>query len=103
MIFVYHYVIIPFDPQHLPKHAPLILQGAGCKRAGCLCLETLKFTLLISLHTARIYQTIMKTQRYGHINEIVMNRHISEHHGVRLYGRNCRRHQIYRLKKGSLH
>ena len=46
MIFVYHYVIIPFDPQHLPKHALLILQGAGIKRAGIRCPETYNFTLL---------------------------------------------------------
>ena len=35
MIFVYHYVIIPFDPQYLPKHDPLILQSGGCKSGGC--------------------------------------------------------------------
>ena len=32
MMFVYHYVIIPFHPQYLPRHAP---QGAGCQGAGC--------------------------------------------------------------------
>ena len=31
-----------------PKHALLILQGAGIKRAGIRCLETLHFTLLFA-------------------------------------------------------
>ena len=31
MMFVYHYVIIPFHPQYLPRHAP---QGAGIQGAG---------------------------------------------------------------------
>ena len=48
MIFVYRYVIIPFNPQYLPKHVPLILQGAGCQRAGCQWLKTLNFPLLSS-------------------------------------------------------
>ena len=46
---MYHYVIIPFDPQHLPKHALLILQGAGCKRTECWWLETHPFPLLIQI------------------------------------------------------
>ena len=36
----------PFNPWYLPKHAPLILQGAGSLRAGCWCPKTPKFTLL---------------------------------------------------------
>ena len=44
--FVYHYIIIPFDPQYLLKDALLILQGAGSKRAGSGWLETPPFTLL---------------------------------------------------------
>ena len=35
MMFVYHYVIIPFHPQYLPRHAPLILQSGGCRGGGC--------------------------------------------------------------------
>ena len=31
MMFVYHYVIIPFHPQYLPRHAP---QGGGSQRGG---------------------------------------------------------------------
>ena len=46
MMFVYHYLIIPFHPQYLPRHAPLILQGAGCQRAGCRWLRIGIFTLL---------------------------------------------------------
>ena len=46
MMFVYHYVIIPFNPQCLPKHAPLLLQGGGIQRGGIGCLRTAKFTLL---------------------------------------------------------
>ena len=34
MMFVYHYVIIPFHPQYLNRKAPLILQGAGSQGAG---------------------------------------------------------------------
>ena len=34
-------------PQYFPKHAPLILQGAGIKRAGIGWLETPIFTLLL--------------------------------------------------------
>ena len=30
-MFVYHYVIIPFHTQYLPRHAP---QGAGIQGAG---------------------------------------------------------------------
>ena len=47
MMFVYHYVIIPFHPQYLPRHAPLILQGAGCQRAGCRWGRTPQFSLLL--------------------------------------------------------
>ena len=47
MMFVYYYVIIPFHPQYLPRHAPLILQGAGCQRAGCWWLRIGIFTLLL--------------------------------------------------------
>ena len=43
MMFVYHYVIIPFHPQYLPRHAP---QGGGCQRGGCWWPKTLKFSLL---------------------------------------------------------
>ena len=32
MMFVYHYVIIPFHPQYLPRHAT---QGGGCQGGGC--------------------------------------------------------------------
>ena len=35
MMFVYHYVIIPFHPQYLPRYAPLILQNGGCPGGGC--------------------------------------------------------------------
>ena len=49
MIFVYHYVIIPFNPQYLPKHAPLILQGVEIQRGGIWWLRTLKFPLLLSI------------------------------------------------------
>ena len=45
MMFMCHYVIIPFHPQYLPRHAP---QGAGCQGAGCRWLKTLKFPLLIT-------------------------------------------------------
>ena len=31
MMFVYHYVIIPFQPQYLPRHAP---QGEGIQGGG---------------------------------------------------------------------
>ena len=41
MMFVYHYVIIPFNPQYLPKHAPLILQGA--KEQGAVVSERPNF------------------------------------------------------------
>ena len=30
-MFVYHYVIIPFHPQYLPRHAP---QGGGIQGGG---------------------------------------------------------------------
>ena len=30
-----HYLIIPFNPQYLPKLVPLILQRGGCQRGGC--------------------------------------------------------------------
>ena len=51
MMLVYHYVIIPFHPQYLPRHAPLILQGGGCQRGGCRWPETLHFPLLSSQKT----------------------------------------------------
>ena len=76
MMFVYHYVIIPlilknaykkiakysslsimevkpfpfiipFHPQYLSKHAPLILQGGGIQRGVIRCSRTLKFSLLV--------------------------------------------------------
>ena len=34
MMFVYHHVIIPFHPQNLPRHAPLILQSGGSRGGG---------------------------------------------------------------------
>ena len=34
MMFVYHYVIIPFHPQYLPRHAPLILESGGIQSGG---------------------------------------------------------------------
>ena len=43
MMFVYHYVIIPFHPQYLPRHAP---QGGGIQRGGIRWPETYKFSLL---------------------------------------------------------
>ena len=46
MMFVYHYVIIPFNPQYLPKHAPLILQGGRSQRGGSWWLRTAQFSLL---------------------------------------------------------
>ena len=49
MIFVYHYVIIPFNPQYLPKHAPLILQSGGIQSGRIGWLRTPKFTLLTEI------------------------------------------------------
>ena len=46
MMFVYHYVIIPFHPQYLPKHVSLILQGGRCQIGGCRCPRTYNFSLL---------------------------------------------------------
>ena len=46
MMSVYHYVIIPFHPQYLPRHAPLILQGAGSQGAGSRWGRTPNFSLL---------------------------------------------------------
>ena len=40
MMFVYHYVIIPFHPQYLPRHAP---QGGGCQGGGCRGTKPLNF------------------------------------------------------------
>ena len=40
MMFVYHYVIIPFHPQYLPRHAP---QGGGCQGGGCRESKRLSF------------------------------------------------------------
>ena len=39
-------VIIPFNPQYLPKHAPLILHGGGIQSGGIRCLKTYPFPLL---------------------------------------------------------
>ena len=43
-------VIIPFNPQYLPKHAFLILQEAGSQGAGSWCLRSRNFSLLIRIH-----------------------------------------------------
>ena len=53
MMFVYHYVIIPFHPQYLPKHAPLILPGEGAKEEGAVAQNRPIFSTVIlwTLHT----------------------------------------------------
>ena len=38
--------IIPFHPQYLPRHAPLILQGVGIQGGGIRWPKTLIFSLL---------------------------------------------------------
>ena len=54
MMFVCHYVIIPFHPQYLPRHA---LQGAGCQGAGCRGAKRLSFLYLGQmLHSVGLYQ-----------------------------------------------
>ena len=55
-------VIIPFDPQYLPRHASLILQGAGCQRAGCRCPNIGIFTLLKTIFEANSME--MKNSMY---------------------------------------
>ena len=68
-------VIIPFYPQYLPKHAPLILQEAGCQRAGCCCLRTLQFSLLTM------------TDRYSNFNIIS---YTEDRHELRVTDTKCR-------------
>ena len=46
MMFVYHYLIIPFQPQYLPRHAP---QGAGIQGAGIGGAELSNFLYCIPL------------------------------------------------------
>ena len=72
MMFVYHYVIIPFHPQYLPRHTPLILQGGGCQRGGCQrgggrWHRTPKFSLL--LLTLSNMQSLILQQ--GKVSEVL--------------------------------
>ena len=64
MMFVYHYVTIPFHPQYLPRHAP---QGGGIQRGGIRWPETHKFSLLLTnavdccvTHTVNLGYNIQK-------------------------------------------
>ena len=44
MMFVYHYVIIPFHPQYLPRHAPSnINREQGSKEQGSVDTEPATF------------------------------------------------------------
>ena len=47
---MYYYVIIPFHPQYLPRHAPLILQSGGSRGGGSRWGITPKFSLLTQTH-----------------------------------------------------
>ena len=63
MMFVYHYVIIPFHPQYLPRYAPLILQSGGIQGGGIRWPETLKFSLLLlSLIFGNTLQEVARTE-----------------------------------------
>ena len=62
MMFVYHYVIIPFHPQYLPKHAPLILQSGGIQSRGVDCLRTPKFTLLLTARESTCIELIVRNK-----------------------------------------
>ena len=48
-MFVYHYVIIPFHPQYLPRHAP---QGGGIQGGGIGEAKPTLFLYLYILNTS---------------------------------------------------
>ena len=60
MIFVCHYVIVPFNPQYLPKHSPLILQGGGIQSGRIWWLRTHHFSLHISLDRKLFIKSLSK-------------------------------------------
>ena len=57
MMFVYHYVIILFHPQYLPRHAPLILLSGGCQSGGCRWLRIPIFSLLMCIRLQPLSST----------------------------------------------
>ena len=49
MMFVYHYLIIPFHPQYLPRHAPSNIAKWRERRWRESWPETIKFSLLVNM------------------------------------------------------